>query len=101
MLDAIFEALFRRLRRLLQAFAGTIKFPPVIRTANPLFIDAPIGERCKPMWAVFTDQPIASGFIAINDQVFAEYFDRSDRFLLSQLSCRRNRMPVASQQLAA
>ena len=74
--DPVFERAACRLRRLLQAFAGAVKFPTVIRATNPLVIDSPIRQGSQPMRAMFADQPVLSLLVAINHQFFPENLDR-------------------------
>jgi hypothetical protein len=97
MFDPVLERAVCRLRRLLQAFAGTVKFPAVIRATNPLVIDSPIRQGSQPMRAMFADQPVLLPFVAINHQFFAENLDRLDGFFLGKFTGGGNGVPVAPQ----
>src|SRR5262245_24222321 len=65
--DAFFERAARRFCRLFQTLAGAVKFPTVIRTADTLVIDSPIGQGSQAMRAMFADQSIFAMLIAVNN----------------------------------
>src|SRR5262245_37875800 len=56
--DPFFERAARRFCRLFQALAGAVKFPTVIRTADTLIFDFPVGQGSQAMRAMFADQSV-------------------------------------------
>src|SRR5215470_9877037 len=73
----------------------------MIRTADPLFFNPTIGERCQAMRTMLAHQPVIGFFIAIDDQLLAKNFYRSDRFVFGQFRGSRYGVPITAQQLAA
>src|ERR687892_234044 len=101
MFDLVFVRSLRGLGRLLETSSVAIVFPAVIRAANAFLIDASKSERGASMRTMLADKTVPTLFIPVDNQFFAEKLDRLDRFLIGQLSGRRDRVPVAAQQFSA
>src|SRR5438874_1689182 len=98
--DAIFESAPRWLGRLLETSSAIIKFPAVIRAADSLLVHAAKGKRRRPMRAVLANETVMLFFVAVEHQLFAQYFDGFDRLFVRELSGDAHRLPVAAQQLS-
>src|SRR4029450_12570282 len=98
MLDFVFEAGLRGLKRLFDAFAAGIILPAVIRAPDAILLDKSIIERGAAVGAVLADETVVSTLIAKQHQLPPQDSYPLFWFLVTELRCCRDNMPVAPQQ---
>src|SRR6266508_1369232 len=75
--------------------------PPVIGAAEAAIFEEPVVERRAAVRAALAQQAVPAGRLAKDDQLFAHDRDPLDRPLCGQVASNADRVPVATQQLAA
>ncbi|EDT00997.1 hypothetical protein BamIOP4010DRAFT_5497 [Burkholderia ambifaria IOP40-10] len=94
-------ARLRRFERPLHAFAGRVVLPAVIRAADRGFLDEAVQQRCTAMRATLLHEQHAAVAGAREHQILAENPHAFRLAGFGQLRRITDRMPVATQQLAA
>ena len=65
--DAVFERAVLGFRGLLQAAAGAVELPAVIRAADAFGVDAAVSERGAAVRAALGHETVAAGLVAKHD----------------------------------
>ena len=100
-LDLLAEAGFDRLRRHLDALAGDVVFPAVIRAAQPALLVAAEPQRHAAVGAEFVDQAVAALAVAERQQPLGQQLDPDRRrIVLGQFLGHQRRDPVAAEHAA-
>ncbi len=100
-LDLVAEAAFGRLRRHLDALAGVVVFPAVIRAAQPVVLISPEPQRDAAVGAELVGQRQAALGVAPGQEPLRQKLDSHRRaFVLRQLVGVHRRNPIAAEHLA-
>ncbi len=95
----VFERAIGGLVRLLQALAGAVEFPTVIRAADTVGLRNSVEERCAAMRTRFLNQPKPAAAVFEEDERFAEQA-HGLRPAVLHLRGRGDRLPIAPHQRA-
>jgi len=99
-LDFVFEAGLRGFKGLLYAFTAWVVFPSMIDAADAILLDKSVVKGRAAMGAVLANETVCSALIPEQHEILTEDPYPLFWFLVAELRCCRNDVPIASEQLA-